>query len=361
VGRNDQIIRILSVAGALAASRRGVSLKALAAREGWSWRTVYRDVEALQAAGFPVEGKEGRFWMRSDWAPPNLPGVEPDEIAAFYSVRALVGSWRNTALGKPLDRLWAKLTAGAGRQGSLVPVSREPWLAVRSPLAIDYRAHDKTIATFERAVREHLVVSCRYRALSSGQMTARHLEPGDLYWDPGLESLYVIGWCRLRQDVRVFALQRFMAAALTDQRFTPRPEARSRAALKHAFRVWRDQNVTTVRVRFSPELAAEIRERTWSPDQRIEDAPDGLVLTMPVAGIAEVQRWILGFGGGAEVLEPEELRRNVEAGVSAAAARYAAGATAVATAKTTEIGVRRPPRKKPAHENRLPRDDKGLG
>jgi hypothetical protein len=69
VPRNDQIVRILSVARALAASRRGVSLRALAEREGWHWRTVYRDRDALQAAGFLIEEPSpGRFKMAEGWA-----------------------------------------------------------------------------------------------------------------------------------------------------------------------------------------------------------------------------------------------------------------------------------------------------
>lgn len=90
--RNDQVVRILSVARALAASRRGVSLKVLAEREGWHWRTVYRDRDALQAAGFPIEEPTpGRYKLADGWAVPNLPGVEADELAAFFALRALAG------------------------------------------------------------------------------------------------------------------------------------------------------------------------------------------------------------------------------------------------------------------------------
>ena len=345
--RNDQIVRILSVARALAASRRGVSLKALAEREGWHWRTVYRDRDALQAAGFPIEEPSpGRYKLANGWATPNLPAVDTDEIAAFFVLRALAGSWRTTALGKPLDRLWHKITSPAGQQGALLP-SREAWFAVRSPLAVDYRAHAKTIATFEKAVRERTVVACRYAALSTGETTAREIEPGELYWDPGLESLYVIGWCRLRRDVRVFALHRFLAATLGGETFVPRGEARSAAAFKHAFRVWRDGNVETMRVRFSRAAAQEIRERTWRPGQRIEEEPGGtIVLALKVAGTAEIARWILGFGGEAEVLAPAALRAEVAGRFQAGAAQYADPLTPEAT---------------DAAEEALSRDDKAWG
>jgi predicted DNA-binding transcriptional regulator YafY len=325
VPRNDQIVRILSVARALAGSRRGVSLKELAEREGWHWRTVYRDRDALQAAGFPIEEPSpGRYKLADGWAVPNLPGVDPDEIAAFFALRALAESWRSTALGKPLDRLWQKVTSAGGRQGTLVP-SREAWFAVRSPLAVDYRIHAKVIGTLEQAVRERIVVACRYAALSTGETTARKIEPGELYWDPGLESLYVIGWCRLRRDVRVFAIHRFLAATLGDERFAPRGEARSASALKHAFRVWRDANTETVRVRFSRAAAQEVRERTWHGGQRIDQEPGGtIVFTVEVAGTAEIIRWVMAFGGQAEVLEPAKLRDEIAARLRAGAERYQA-------------------------------------
>jgi predicted DNA-binding transcriptional regulator YafY len=370
LARNDQIVRILTVARALSQSRRGVSLKALAERHGWPWRTVYRDVDALERAGFPIEKEDGRHRMTDGWKAPHLPGIEPDEILALYTMRALAESWRTTALGRPLDRLWMKLTATGGGQGALMPLTLEPWFSARSPVGIDYHAHDKTITTFDRAARDHLAVSCRYRAASTRQTTTRVIEPGELYWDPGLESLYVIGWCRLRQDVRVFALHRFIAATLTDERFAPRREARSKAALRGAFRVWRAEHVDTVRVRFAAEVADEIRERTWGPGQRIEEnaagAGDGasagsgeIVLTLEVAGLAEIERWVLGYGGAAEVLEPAGLRQAVADRIAAAAARYGAGAPDSDPAEG--VGVRRPAVRKPAKANVLSRADNRRG
>jgi predicted DNA-binding transcriptional regulator YafY len=38
-----------------------------------------------------------------------------------------------------------------------------------------------------------------------------------------------------------------------------------------------------------------------------------VLLTLHVAGMAEVLRWVLGYGAEAEVLEPEALRREIAA------------------------------------------------
>jgi predicted DNA-binding transcriptional regulator YafY len=55
VARNDRIARLLAVLLALARADRGVPLKLLAERNGWRLRSVYRDVEALEKAGIPIE------------------------------------------------------------------------------------------------------------------------------------------------------------------------------------------------------------------------------------------------------------------------------------------------------------------
>jgi proteasome accessory factor B len=325
VARHDQIIRILTVARALATTRRGISLKALAERHGWPWRNLYRDVKALERAGFTVDRTDsGLRLLEGAWSGPARAGLDRDEIPALYTVRALAAGWQPTELGRALDRLWHKLSSAGTGQAALLP-GGEPWLSVRSPFAINYRAHDKTIATLEKAVRERIAVSCQYRALSTGQVTARTIEPGELHWDPALETLYVVGWCRLRQDVRVFAVHRFLMVSLGEEHFAPRAEARSKAALKNAFRVWRSKNVDKVRIRFTVAAAPEIREKKWAAVQKVdEEANGGLVLTMEVAGVAEVERWVLGYGAGAEVLAPKALRDSVAGKLAAAWEAYAA-------------------------------------
>jgi len=133
-----------------------------------------------------------------------------------------------------------------------------------------------------------LVVSCRYKAASTRQISARQIEPGELYWDPGLESL---------------------------------------------------------RIRFTAEVADEIRERRWAVEQQVHEEPGGnLILSLSVAGLAEVQRWVLGFGGGAEVLAPAELRRGVAAACERATSVYSAPKSKAArTAGDAISGKRRGP------------------
>lgn len=320
MARNDQIVRILTVAQALMRSRRGVPLRALAERHGYRLRTLYRDVQALDAAGFPVVKEKDRFRIAAEATAAPF-GVDPDELLALFIARRHAAGWEGTSVQRALDRLWGKLTTRGGASGALLPAGISP-LSARVPFAHDYAAHARHVATFERAIRERVAVSCRYRALS-GEITARVIEPGQLHWDGGLETLYLIAWCRLRRAVRVFATQRFLMVSLTRSAFRPRADATSEA-LRDAFRVWRDEHASRVRLRFAPAAAAEIAERRWHRRQRLTRREDGGVeLAFEVAGLTEVERWVLGFGGDVVVLEPRELAERVRAAHAAGAGRYA--------------------------------------
>ena len=83
-------------------------------------------------------------------------------------------------------------------------------------------------------------------------------------------------------------------------------------ALRRAFRIWRSDNITSVRLQFAATLASEIAERRWHASQRIEPTVDGgLILSMDLAEPAELERWLLGFGADVLVLGPKWLADRV--------------------------------------------------
>ncbi|MDL2210295.1 WYL domain-containing protein [Desulfovibrio sp. OttesenSCG-928-O18] len=64
-----------------------------------------------------------------------------------------------------------------------------------------------------------------------------------------------------------------------------------------------------VRAVFNEDFAVQIRERVWSKDQTITEAPNGSVeLAFTATSKEQVLFWILGFGNSAELLEPASLR-----------------------------------------------------
>lgn len=322
--RNTQLTRVLILAQELAASRRGVPLKAIAERQGWRLRTIYRDIEALEAAHIPVTVEDGRYRVPPDWIAAARRALGPDEIAGLFTARLLSGGLAQTSMGRALDQLWIKWSGEREHAPALLP--KTPMrVAVRSPFAIDYAAHRRSIATLETALTERRAVSTEYCALSTGELTARVIEPGELYWDPALETLYLIGFCRLRQDLRVFAVHRFRMVSVTREEIRAPPGVTSQHAMRHAFRAWRGSAVERVVVRFSSTAAREIAERTWHASQQLRRLRGGeLELSLEVAGLEEIKRWLLGFGAAARVLAPTALIASMREEARAVERMYAA-------------------------------------
>src|SRR5581483_9115044 len=212
--RGEQVARFYSLVMDLAAARHGVPAAVLARRHGLRLRTVYRDLHALEQAGFP--------------------------------------------LARDVHALFARLAGPDGNrppgQGELFPRYRQ-LLATRSALAIDYTAHEAVLERLCRACETRTTVRAAYWVESRGEMTHRRIDPYCLYYDPQLEALYVFAWCHLRAAMRTFAVHRFRQVTLTEQRFAVPADFSAEGYLRGAFRLWRGENAVRVRLRLDREVA----------------------------------------------------------------------------------------------------------
>lgn len=118
---------------------------------------------------------------------------------------------------------------------------------------------------------------------------------------------YVVGHCGLREDVRVFRLDRIVEITAIDASFEV-PAGFDPTEYLESGRVYRAEEEMTARVRYAKRIAAWVRER--GP---VEERPDGdVVVTLRVSDPGWLVRHVLGHGPEAEVLEPPELRRLVK-------------------------------------------------
>lgn len=319
--KEAQVVRCLALLVAMARARRGVRLRALYERRGWSWRAAYRDVDALRAAGVPVAHEHGWYRVAEGWMPPGIVDVRRDELAALHIVRLLAPGLRATALGRALDTLWAKM-ATPGHQVPLA-LGDETWLDAHPGGVIDYAPHQPTLDAVHAAIRERRALKIHYRT-PDGTETQRIIEPVFVRWEPAATALYVRAWCRLRGALRTFAIHRILAAKLTAELFAPRREAISE--MSKAYRLWARPSTQRVALRFAARVAGEIRERCWHATQQLTEEPDGgVVLSLEIAAPEELERWLLGFGADVEVLEPQDLAACLAARHAEAAGRLRLG------------------------------------
>jgi predicted DNA-binding transcriptional regulator YafY len=321
--RGDQLARQWQLIQRLARSRVGVGLDQLAEDLGCVRRTVYRDLDALQYAGFPVvsERRDGRVLYRflDSFGLGDVPFTTDEVLALVFGedlLRPLEGTVFHdsirSALGKIRTALGPELEAFALRLGESFRVMPGPHKR--------YARYREVIQVLNEAVLGRRRVRMSYRTGSTGRVATRRLDPYRVWYRSG--GLYVIGHDHKSGEVRTFAVDRIGSAALEEERFKVPASFDFDAYTASAFGVVAEP-ATRVRIRFDPRLALQVEERVWHPSQKLERLPGGgLELALEVGGLAEVQSWVLSFGAGAEVLEPAELRAAARAELAAALARY---------------------------------------
>jgi predicted DNA-binding transcriptional regulator YafY len=192
--------RLLAIALFLGARKR-VRASDAAERFGVSLRTIYRDMQALAEAGFPVEGNAGdgyRLLQESYLRPLALDEDEAEVLAiAAQALAASVDGRMREALSTATAKLQAALRPAARR--------RSVQLEARISVPSFVRSTAPSAAMLE-AIREHHAASIGYLDPRNGRQTRRTIEPvglvcrGDAWW--------LVAWCRLRQDARAFRVDR---------------------------------------------------------------------------------------------------------------------------------------------------------
>ena len=322
--RGDQLSRQWKLIQRLARSRVGATPDELADELGCVRRTVYRDLDALMYAGFPVvsEKRDGHVYYRfmDSFGMDDVP-FTPDEILALAFGEDLLRTLEGTvfhdsvqsALGKIRAGLSPELTAFLERLGESFRVLPGPHKR--------YSEFRETIQVLNDAVLSRTTVSMRYHTGRSGETTTRRLDPYRVWYRSG--GLYVVGHDHRSEEIRTFAVERIRRIAPTDARFRVRDDFDFDAYTGQAFGVM-SEPAARVRIRFDKSWATHVEERSWHPTQKVKKLRGGGVeLEMEVGGLRELQSWVLSFGAGAEVLEPPDLRDAVQAELAHALAIYA--------------------------------------
>ncbi len=275
-------------------------------------------------AGFPVvsEKRDGHVYYRflDSFQLGDVP-FTADEILALAFGEDLLRSLEGTVFHDSIRSALGKIRAGLGPElGAYLERLGESFRVLPGPHK-RYVESRETIQVLNDAVLAGRTLCMLYRTGRTGALSERELDPYRVWYRGG--GLYVIGHDHQSGEIRTFAVDRIQRIEATDTRFETRDDFDFDAYTASSFGVIAEP-ATRVRIVFESSWATYVEEHTWHPSQKLEALPDGrLELSMEVGGIAELRSWVLSFGAGAEVLEPETLRSDVRRELETAMARYA--------------------------------------
>ncbi len=181
-----------------------------------SERTIYRDIADLQASGVPIDGEAGvGYVMRGGYDLPPLMFTR-DEIVALVAGARLIRAWGGAAMARAAEEALVKIEAVLpdAERTRAGQIQIHAIAAEMTPLV---RAR---IDEIERAIEARRRLALAYID-AEDQATERAVRPLGLWFWGKVWTL--VAWCELRDDFRMFRLDRIAAMDSGGEPFAPEP------------------------------------------------------------------------------------------------------------------------------------------
>ncbi|NLG49717.1 MAG: WYL domain-containing protein [Chloroflexi bacterium] len=307
--RADRLLSLLM----LLQARGRMTARELAEELEVTERTIYRDMDALSAAGVPVYGEpgpEGGYALLDSYRT-SLIGLSQGELQALFML-GIPAPLADLGVGQALKGALLKLAA------ALPDAQRADEARVRQRFYLDANWWDQGeeqvphLTTIHQAVWQDRLLTVSYRVY--GVPVDRLVEPYGLVAKAGVWYLV----CARKGRVRVHRVSELLDAHMEAESFE-RPPGFDLGAF---WADWCAQRVELralyhVTVRVAPHfvdalpgyLGPRIRERVAQAGP--PDAEGWITLKLAFESFQAARAQLLGFGAGVEVLEPYALRRSL--------------------------------------------------
>jgi len=237
---------------------------------------------------------------------PDVVVLDPPDLREAVIARLKgAGLEDRPAMSRPIARL-----ASAADEAAAVSAQ----IAAQIDLA-DGDGADEVAAQLRAALAAGRRVHLRYYSPRSDEVTERDLDPMRLLEKAGL--LYLEGWCRLRNDIRFFRLDRVLALEVLDEAALP-PAGAAHVDVDHGLFQPSPGDVHVVL-----ELSAPGRWVAVYYPCEVSDLEDGrLRVTLRTRDTGWVRRLALRLGEDGRVVSPPSLAAQIRGAATAALANY---------------------------------------
>lgn len=288
-------------------SKRLVKAQEIADKFSISLRTVYRDVKALEQAGVPVIGEAGSGYQLMEGY--RLPPVHfnQSEASALLTAGKLMQSAGDKSIAghynAALDKIRAVLRWAekdhAAQIDEHIAVVTHPAFVYTKP---DELHLDKILA----AIGDSRAVQISYASIGKGEQTDRKIEPVGIYLQG--THWYLVGWCSLRADYRVFRTDRIKKLDITNE-----PIGQTHPSLQQFLTCTaHERKLHRVVIEVQQSIVKYFGEQKYFngflKEEQIGDRVRMTFLTSSLSGFA---RWFMLFGEWATIQEPMALKDEV--------------------------------------------------
>ncbi len=275
-----------------------------------STRQVYRDIDCLRLAGVPIYSDKEGYSLSSEFFMPkislDLPevltlmmfidSIQPQRGTPYFNFLSTAGQKIINLLPNNLKKIILE-----NKTEGLVDFGLET--------RVNYGEIEHIFSKIYKAHMERKIINVEYFTMGREETLLRKIDPYALKFRFGL--WYLIGYCHIRDEIRTFRIDRVKVVEITEDTFNIPGDFNLEVFFSGSWGIMKGKK-TSVKLRFSPEIAKFISEVMWHPSQKLRKCKNGsLIATYEVLGLEEIKRWVLGFGREVKVLQPEVLRQQI--------------------------------------------------
>ncbi|MEI7027937.1 helix-turn-helix transcriptional regulator [Paenibacillus sp. y28] len=286
-------------------NRKRVSAAELSERFEVSLRTVYRDLDTLSQAGIPVvshAGAAGGYEIMEQYRIERQ-FLSLDELQSIIiALRGIQSTFKDQDISSLMDKV-----------GTLVARSEQQTVQqMKEQLVIDLnpwhggQEEKEKLAALREAIGRTQIVQFAYTS-SQGDDSVRSCEPMGVVLKGYI--WYLCGFCRLRQDYRIFRLTRIDRLEVLPETFERRDKSLEQLSYGWGGPAAASANIRLV-LRFHSRRKARIRDDFQADQIKVE--PDGSLL---VTASQPEEPWLysmlLSYGADVTIIEPESVARAV--------------------------------------------------
>ena len=266
-------------------------------------RTIYRDIDAINMAGIPVRGASGvggGFEIMQEYKVDKKVFSADDLSALLMGLSSLSGMIRGDELVHALAKVKSFIPADRAKEIELkvnqICIDLSPWVGNRNI--------QPYLETIQSALQENKLLSFEYIA-HHGNKTARTAEPYQLvlkgnHW-------YLQGYCRIRNDFRLFRLSRMSNLQIKEEIFAPRDYQKPQLDF--------DSILETMQTKIKIRIHRSVMDRVLDFCTYEDFSPDGneyYIVNFPFIDNEYHYDILLSFGDKCECLEPLHVREKMK-------------------------------------------------
>ncbi len=294
-----KIDRLLSIV-VLLLNRRKITAKELSEKFEVSLRTIYRDIDSINASGIPVipyQGYQGGYCIMDNYKLSKQLLTLDDMIAILSSLNSINDAFTNKKLENAIDKITSVVPENRAEK---VERHLEQFAIDVLPWGVSEK-NKETIGLMNQAIESSQIIQFDY-CNQKGEITNRSIEPMTIVFKG--YGWYLFGYCLEKKDFRVFKIARMKEILLCDKHFE-----RKKVSYQGYFS-FDSGSPVLLKLLFKKSSKNRIYE-SFEHDQISVLENGDFIITIEFPDTPWIYTFLLGYGSEVEVLEPLYIRERL--------------------------------------------------